>query len=111
MVRANVGDHTSEGEGSSIKKSIHVASSKMLSWRTLSEPKIQADPNMHPVRILDKLCMKSKKPAQVYAYTETELGFNVRVGLEKHRATGEGRNLKKNTQKRMLLFQVIPQHG
>ena len=55
---------------------------------------IEIDPNMHLVRILDKLCMKTKKPALVYEYTETELAFNVRVGLEKHRATGEGRNKK-----------------
>ena len=69
----------------------------------LSEPKIEVDPNMHPIRILDKLCMKTKKPAQVYAYTETELGFNVRVGLEKHRATGEGRNKKKHAKKNAIV--------
>ena len=68
--------------------------------------RIEIDLNMHPVRILDQLCMKTKKATPVYEYTEKELGFNVKVKLEKHKAMVEGRN-KKNEKKKKTL-QSLP---
>ena len=52
MVRAKLGDHISEGEGTSIKKAKHAAATKMLLQLGASEPKMEVYPNMHPAEYL-----------------------------------------------------------